>query len=138
MDTNLSKVLPTIKSRLLACDISEFKIGITGCDVEKRYWDGYNEEGYTQVCEVATGSPKAVIEAEKDLIEWARNDETLNNKCKNIAAGGNGDIANADKVYIVAKSNNVINSCPQFIEELWDKELLPEKLLPNLKTVTLK
>ena len=139
MDKNLSNVLPAIKQKLSAADISEFKIGITGDDVEKRYWNGYDKERYTHISEI--GNSNAVIEAEKDLIEWCTNDTILKIKCNNIAEGGNGDITDADKVYIVAKSSDVNFedlSTAQNVDELWNIALLPEKLLPDFHPVKLQ
>ena len=141
MDKNLSNILPTIKKRLSATDISEFKIGITGDDVEKRYWNGYAKERYTHISEVATGNSDAVITAEKDLIEWVYNDAILKVKCKNTAEGGNGNITDVDKVYIVAKSSNANFkdlSTAQTVDELWDNALFPEKLLPDFNPVNLQ
>lgn len=141
MEKTLSDVLSKIKDRLLAPDISEFKIGITGDEVEKRYWNGYNAEQYTHISEIAAGDTKAVANAEKYLIAWANDDKNLNCKCKNTAAGGNGNIENADKVYIVAKSshvkfNNVSNATK--MNDLWENELLPKKLLPNFTPINLQ
>lgn len=141
MDKNLSNVLPAIKQRLSAADISGFKIGITGDDVKKRYWNGYDKERYTHISEIATGNSNAVIEAEKDLIEWCTNDTILKIKCNNIAEGGNGDVTDADKVYIVAKSSDVKFedlSTAQNVNELWGTALFPENLLPDFHPVKLQ
>ena len=99
MNKKLKELLPQIEERLMSDDIEKFKIGITEQEIEKRLAD-YKNERYEQIGAIAIGEiPDTLQQAEKYLIDYFRG----NKKCMNIDDGGNGNVDNADKLYIVVE-----------------------------------
>lgn len=131
MHPQLQSILIDIETRIVQKDIKRFKIGITDTSVEERFKNGYDDEDYTHISEIAYGNKEAVKQAEKDLIQWALKNTSIKYKCENQANGG-GNIENVRYVYIVAESSTVSeNKCERLLEDL------PKTLLENFYSVQL-
>ena len=133
MHPQLQNILVDIENLLTQADIIRFKIGITEKSVEDRFKDGYDDEGYTHISEIAYGNDSLIVrQAEKDLIQWALNNTKIKDKCENEANGG-GDIKNVCNVYVVAESSTVSEDKRERLLEDLPKSLFEESILVNLK-----
>ena len=132
MHSQLQNILSDIENRLNKEDVIRFKIGITYETVGDRFKNGYDDDGYTHISEIAYGDVADVKQAEKDLIQWALNNTKIKDKCENEANGG-GDIDDAYYVYIVAESTTVSENKQERLLEDLPKSLFEESILVNLK-----
>lgn len=91
-------ILPKIEKWIESDEILTFKVGITDNIEERR--QGYTSQHDVKLFKIAEGSNQAIIQAEKDLIDYFLASR-FREKCKNEPnTGGKGNVEKADELYV--------------------------------------